>query len=288
MKRLLLALVALALIAGGCLYFYRLEVPETRTWSAALDAAAFHTLNGSIAVTTTADTTTTAFITRRCYGRSRADAEAHIDNVVVTDTLADRRLELRVTAPSTDPRNYGASLDITLPRTAALTIETSNGSISVTGTAADIAARTSNGAVTLTGTTGGVDISTSNGAVTLTGTTGTAVIGTSNGAVTIAVHSGSIGATTSGGRIDCDLARLEATGHARLRTSNGRVTLTLPADASAAFDLETSNGDITITTGFGSVSYTKNERTHKIGSIGSGAAELTIKTSNGDIVVRPR
>lgn len=269
MSRLLPALAALALLAAGCLYYYKLELPETRSWPAELDAAAFHTQNGSVEVTTAADTTTTAFITRRCYGRSRADAEAHIDDIVITDTLADRRLDFRVTAPS-GPRNYGANLELNVPRTAALDLHTSNGSITVTGTAADITARTSNGAVTLTGTTGAADIN------------------TSNGAVAVAVHSGSIAIVTSNGRIDCDLAQLGATGHTRLRNSNGHVTLSLPADASARFDLETSNGDITITPGFGSVSYTKNERTHKTGSIGSGAAELTIKTSNGDIIVRPR
>ena len=254
MTRLLPALAALALIATGCLYFYRLELPETRTWSAYLDAAGFQTLNGSIEVTATADTTTSAFITRRCYGRSRADAEAHIDNIVIADTLADRRLELRVTAPS-GPRNYGASLELSVPRTAALDLNTSNGSITVTGTAADITARSSSGAVALTGTAGAADIS------------------TSNGAVAVAVHSGSIAIVTSNGRIECDLALLEATGHARLRTSNGHITLSLPADASARFDLETSNGDITITPGFGSVSYTREERTHKTGSIGSGRSE---------------
>lgn len=270
MQRRLIALAALALLAAGCLYVYKLEVPTDRTWPAAgLTAASISTLNGRLTVAATADTTVAAAITRRCFGRNRADAEAHIDNIVITDTIADGRLAVVVTAPS-DPRNYGADFEIGLPAGIALNLHTSNAAVSVAGARAGITARSSNGAVSLIGTAGPADLT------------------TSNGTVVVAVHTGSITIGTSNGAVECDLALLDPTGHCRIETSNGRVTLRLPADVSARFELTTSNADVTVAAGFGSVSYTRSERTRKSGAIGSGAAELTITTSNGDIIVQPR
>ncbi|MFO7675205.1 MAG: DUF4097 family beta strand repeat-containing protein [bacterium] len=271
MKNRLIALAALALVATGCLYIYKLEVPANRTWPAAdLTAAAFHTLNGTVEVATTADTTVSAAITRRCFGRNRADAEAHIDDIVITDTITGGRLSVVATAPSASARNYGADFEIALPAGLALDLRSSNGRLAVVGARSGITARTSNGAVSLTGTAG------------------TTTINTSNGAVAVAVHSGSITINTSNGAVDCDLVLLEATGHCRIETSNGHVTLRLPADVSARFDLATSNGDVTVGTGFGSVSYTVSERTRKTGTIGSGAAEVAVKSSNGSVTLLPR
>ncbi|MFO7639453.1 MAG: DUF4097 family beta strand repeat-containing protein [bacterium] len=269
MLRRIVAFAALAVLATGCLYYYKLEVPSERNWQADITSARFRTLNGSVDVLIGTDTTTTALVTRRCFGRSRGDAEGHIDDIVITDTVADRRLDFLVTAP-TGPRNYGADLDITLAPAAALELHTSNGAVSIVGVRSGIAARSSNGRLELTGTAGTADLN------------------TSNGAVTVAVHTGSITISTSNGEVACDLALLDATGHCRIETSNDNVTLRLPADVSAGFDLETSNGDITIVPGFGSIEYTLQERTRKTGSLGSGAAALTIKTSNGNITVRPR
>jgi len=67
------------------------------------------------------------------------------------------------------------------------------------------------------------------------------------------------------------------------------VTLLLPADVSCTFDASTSNGEVTVVaSGFGSVNYTLSERTHKAGTIGSGASTVNIETSNASVTIRAR
>lgn len=271
MKRTCLTVIAGLLAATACLYVYRLEVPETRTWTAdgvtALDLA---TRNGNVTATAVAVESIAATLTRVCYGKNRKDAETYLDEITITDTVESGRLKVAAEMPQ-GPRNYGCSFDFTCPDTLALDIYTSNGAVTVTGLAR------------------GMDIRTSNGRIELSGTTGAAVLNTSNGAVTLRVHSGPTRVGTSNGAVDCDIAALDSAEDVEIETSNGKVTLLLPRDVSCAFDLSTSSGDVTVVPeNFGPVAYTLSERTHKKGTIGSGASTVTVETSNGDITVRAR
>ncbi len=269
MRTRLLTLAAVALPALSCLYVYKLEVPETRQWSdGAIALASVTTANGAVDVEPSSGPLASADIVRRCWGKDREDAEAAIVNVVVTDTVDGDELRIDVDVPP-GRRNYGADVDLAVPDTVALDLATTNGSVSVTGMKRGAAVSTSNGGVTALDTGGALDIA------------------TSNGAVTIAVHRGDAAVETSNGAVECDLAELAPTGTATFETSNGSVTLWLPEDVSASFDCQTSDGDITVS-GFNNIRFDTSERTHKTGTIGSGAATVRVSTSNGDIVIRPR
>ena len=264
-KHLLLPL----LLSVACLYTYKLEIPETRDWPASgITSISASTRSGHINVAASGSASIAATITRYCYGRNEADAKEAIENVVVKDTIEGSELNLWAEMPG-GRRSYGAYYDITAPDSVSLVLSTSNGSI------------------TLAGMTGGAHASTSNGDVNLLNTAGDMDLVTSNGGVAVQVHRGGISISTSNGAIECDLAELGPTESATLVTSNGKVTLCLPAGVSASFDAETSNGDIAIT-GFGYVEYEVSERTHKRGLIGSGSSSVTIATSNGDILIRAR
>lgn len=259
----------LALLAVGCLYTYRLEKPETRTYPATdVRQLSVSTKNGKIEVGTTSDTAITAHITRVCYGRDEADAERYLRDVTIEDTISDGALVITARMPAGN-RTYGANFEVSVRESTACNVTTSNGSVSVAGLVADIAASTSNGEVKLLDTRGRADLSTSSGKVTVT------------------VHRGAVQARTSNGAINCDLAELGPSDQAMLRTSNGPITLLLPADVSATFDARTSNGAITFE-GFSNIRFDTNENTHKTGQIGSGAAAVSIETSNGEVVVRSR
>jgi hypothetical protein len=274
------------LLAAGC-YFTRAEQTETRTWpSTGITGFNAHTENGAVTVNARADTGITALITRSCLGSNHDDAVTHIADIRVTDSTRNGTVFLVAEMPHTSTRNYECEYDISTPAATALILETSNGAVGVTGITGDVTARTSNGAVSVTNTAGAIDLQTSNGAVTLTGTAGPATIITSSGRITAAPHRGYINAQTSNGAIDCDLARFDTTDAAVLYTSNGRVTVSLPADASVTFDAKTSNGTIRIS-GF-TANFTLDDAGHKHGTIGTGRATLTITTSNGDVTVRPR
>ncbi|MBN2465738.1 DUF4097 family beta strand repeat protein, partial [candidate division WOR-3 bacterium] len=111
---------------------------------------------------------------------------------------------------------------------------------------------------------------------------GAAVVVAANGAVSTVAHAGSISVEAANGAIDCDVAALDTAGAAALHSSNGRVTLYMPADASISFDITTSNGKANVE-GFSNVDYSVNEAKHKTGTIGGGGAAVTLRSENGNV-----
>lgn len=275
------------LVALACLYLYRAESSETRSHAAAgINSLQLSSSNGALTVTATEDTLITVQVLRYCYGRDSADAARALENVRVGDTTIGDQWWVAAQVP-TGRRAAGAEFTATCRAKTALGLTTSNGRITVSGMTAAVSAATSNGAITLTGSSGDADLTTSNAPITLTGTAGSARLKTSNGKVVIQVHRGPVSVNSSNGEIDCDLSELGPTLTAALKTSNGKVALHLPADVSALVDASTSGGSVTIA-GFPSVTYEVQEREHQRARIGSGAAIVTITTSNADITVRAR
>jgi hypothetical protein len=268
MRNQLRRLVPVLLLAVACLYTYKLEVTETHTHNAAginrLDA---RTQNGAIHVTAVNDTFITDSVYKYAYGRDRADAEDAIENVVYSDTIVGDELRMKAEMPSSG-RPYGASLAITAPESTDLSLSTTNDDVSVMNMLGDLS------------------VGTTNGKVALTGTTGTASVSTTNGSIDVKVHSGAFYGATTNGAVDCDIAALRPTEDLGLSTTNGRVTLLLPEDVSALVEVTNTSGFITIYDF--TVTYETQDEHHVRARIGSGASQITIVTTNGDVVVRSR
>ncbi len=248
-----LVLLVVALLAAGCvLYRYEADSPETRTWPSANVAAVNLRLdNGAITVTAQQDTVITALITKSCKGTSQADAEAHIADITTGDSTSGTTLYLWGKVPTPNTRSYNAEHEITAPAATALTLLTVNGAVVLNNMAA------------------------------------AAVVTATNGAVGTTAHSGSIAVEAVNGAIDCDVAALDTAETAALHSANGRVTLYLPADASVAFDILTTNGNAKVE-GFTNVNYSLSEAKHKVGTIGSGAAVATLRSENGNVTIQVR
>ena len=262
-------LPAVLLLAVACLYTYKFEAEETHTYPAAgVTALSAATQDGGVSVTAAADTLFTVNVRKYAYGKDKADAEQSITNVVYTGAVVGTELQVKADMPS-GPRPYGAAFTITAPETAAVSIQTTNGAITVSNAVGDVAAVTTNGAITLTGTDG------------------TAVLATTNGALEVDVHRGGVDGKTTNGAVDCDLAALGPVEDVILQTTNGTVTLLLPADVSAIVDATNTGAAIAIL-GFTSVVYDVQEEHHVRARIGSGASSVTITTTNGSITVRAR
>jgi DUF4097 and DUF4098 domain-containing protein YvlB len=121
--------------------------------------------------------------------------------------------------------NSGAQADVQVPAGAILELVTSNGRLSVNGATGDVTGRTSNGRIDVVGSQGRLKLDTSNGSIEVK----------SDGAV--------VTAKTSNGQII--FAGALAQGDHSFRTSNGRITLTLPPGASFRITADTSNGRVT-------------------------------------------
>jgi DUF4097 and DUF4098 domain-containing protein YvlB len=192
-----------------------------------------------------------------------------------TDRLRDLRVETSTSAGTvsvrtvrSDPHwgNGGVRYSIRVPRRTELArVQTSNGPIHIDGVEGNARVRTSNGPVRINGSKGEIDVATSNGAVDGTDLKGPATIHTSNGRIELSFD---------------QFKNIQAT------TSNGAITLRLPAGASASIQARTSNGAIQSdfdVTAHGTISKHRLE-----GTLGSGGPLMDLATSNGAIRILRR
>ena len=253
MNRNLTVLLLGALLLAGCdVYNVQADLPNTKTWPvAAVTAIEIRADNGAITVRASADTVVSATVTKSCKGTSHADAEAHLADITTSDSVSATTLYLWGKVPAPNTRSHNTEYAVAAPAATLLRVETANG------------------------------------AVNLDSMAGAAVVVAANGAVSTVAHSGSISVEAANGAIDCDMAALDSAEAAALNSSNGRVTIYLPVDASFAFDITTSNGNANVT-GFAGVNYSTNEAKHKIGTIGTGVAVVTLRSENGNVNIQAK
>ena len=253
MNRFRPLLLLAGLLVTACWFnFYDAEAPETRDWPAAgIDTIYLNVDNGAIGVTARADTTITTIITKRCKGTNDADAEAHLGDIVISESLAGSALFLRATAPTPNTRSYAADFAISAPDSTVLRITSANGAVTLTGMAEYASIVAANGAVTTTAHTGHLDVAAANGAV------------------------------------NCDMADMGMYSSVALHSNNGAVELAIPTDAEVVFDASTNNGSVQVN-GFTLISYTVNEPKHKSGEINSGWGSATLSSNNGRVTLRAR
>jgi hypothetical protein len=253
MNRYLTLLVLGGLFVAGCvLYNVQADLPETKSGPAiGITAVDVRADNGAILVRAGQDSVLSYTVTKSCKGTSQADAEAHLADIKTGDSLSGSTLYLWGKVPLPNNRSYNTKYDVTVPAATQLYVETTNG------------------------------------AVDLDSMAGAAEVVATNGAVRTTAHSGSISIEATNGAIDCDMAAFGVGNTAALHSANGRVTIYLPADASFAFDITTSNGKANVT-GFSSAQYSTNDASHKVGTVGAGTAAVTLRSENGNVNIQAR
>lgn len=203
--------------------------------------------NGSISVTGSSNRNIVVQARVVASAESDADARALVKDVSIT--LEGGRL--RATGPTNLRRqSWWVSYRIDVPSAFDLSLETSNGSVAVTGVKGRIDAESSNGALRLTDIGGRVSARTSNGSVHV---------------------------ALNGRQWDGD--GLSVT------TSNGSARLDLPDGYNARLIAGTNNGSMTV-----DVPITLQGRISKQidTTLGSGGATIEVRTSNGSLRVGRR
>ena len=157
-----------------------------------------------------------------------------------------------------------AKIEVTVPRSTYVDLDTRNGSIKINGIE------------------GGGVLSTSNGAITITDIKGDYTLKTSNGRVTVQNVQGTFDIRTSNGSIDFD-GELVPNGENRIRTSNGSVSISLPGTPNVTLDASTSNGSVVSRL---QMTILSSGKSHLRAILGGGDANLSIRTSNGSITFR--
>jgi DUF4097 and DUF4098 domain-containing protein YvlB len=198
--------------------------------------------------------------------------------------------------------NWGNSTNISYrvyaPTFSNVTMNTSGGSLEVSGITGTIRGRTSGGSIDLNDITGTADVRTSGGAMTFTDfegellgrtsggsinvrrTKGSVDVRSSGGPITITEsYGGPISARTSGGSITCELMRVK--GDIDLDTSGGSITIDIPLQKGYELDLKGSRVDVDM------VQFTgRSERNKMVGTIMSGGPLIRASTSGGTVRLR--
>lgn len=118
-------------------------------------------------------------------------------------------------------------------------VETSGGSISIGDTKGDIKASTAGGSIRIGQAGGMVEAETAGGSITVDGSKGPVEVETAGGSIEILEAHGYIEAETAGGDIDAEMvvSNKNTDTHVTLETAGGDITLFLPADLKATFDV---------------------------------------------------
>lgn len=223
------------------------------------------TFNGSIDVSQGKDSEVVVDVTKRARGFDQQAAEANLDSVEVTMIQKDD--SIHITAKRIGPPQIDCGADIVIAAPVGSRLQL----------------RSTNGHVVCEGLQGGIEATTSNGKLEVVDGRGSIDVATSNGAITVEAVDASIDAETSNGPVQ--FRGSLANGENRLRTSNGRIDVALPKDASFRVEGATSNGRIQCE--FPLAVEGRSRRNRLEGQIGENAAcSLVLSTSNGGIKLR--
>lgn len=261
---------AATLMLSACGAFDPFTAEEVSTQSFSVDAApsvVVETFNGGIEFEAGADGNVEVRATRRGSGASQSEAATDLDNVEISMTqegdtihIVARRIDNRL-----DTGNSGASFELTVPAGSSLEVRTSNGHITVDDVVGGVFARTSNGRIEIRDGEGRIDAS------------------TSNGEIEIEANDAQVTTSTSNGRIE--FTGTLADGNHSFSTSNGAISIVLPANASFNIDAATSNGSVS--SDFAVTVSGRLEEDELHGSVGDDPRiSIDAHTSNGSIDIR--
>lgn len=168
-------------------------------------------------------------------------------------------------------------LNLSIPKNLAVEIDTSDGAVEAADLQAGITIETSNGTMDIHDIAGGVDAHTSNGSLAVKNIEGEVELVSSNGAITLENINGPLTAKSSNGRITADSV---VKGDWELKSSNGKINVSLPAASEAKISANTSNGSMK-----GNIDWQLDGDNRGTAVLGSGTHKISLSTSNGSVTV---
>ena len=219
-------------------------------------------------------------------GTKYADSESRLRDIRIDASHSGNAVTVRTIHPEFDHHgNMGAKYVIRVPRQTELDhVRSSNGGLRVDTVDGNVTIETSNGSVHIGDIHGNVDAHTSNGSLDIRRVDGRMTFHTSNGSVRAENIRGGVHATTSNGSVDLefDSAQTQAN-DVVASTSNGGITVRLPALTNATVSAHTSGHD-RIYSDFDVTVHGSLAKYRLEGNIGNGGGpRIDLSTSNGNI-----
>lgn len=234
--------------------------------------------NGHITIETWAESRASVQITRIAKANEDKQVDALLKEMQADVTLSPGRIEIVSRFPKrTESVGFWDILGqrvtsmnihyhVKVPARTGLDLATTNGDLKIRGITGAVTGRTVNGSVEVRRIKGPVQVETTNGSIHLAGIQGSASAETTNGTIEAVVH------------------QVDAGGQILLSTTNGSVTASLPSSLGADVDAETTNGRVRIAYPVQRRAGSTARSLHA--TIGGGGVNLTLRTTNGDIVIQ--
>lgn len=211
---------------------------------------------------------------KKVKARSRETAQKALADLKIEIDAGSRRLSVATRMPKSNEgllnQLWGSDVQasvsyrIKVPRRVTLDAETTNGALRLAGTEGDTQARSTNGRVRIESVSGRMKVQ------------------TTNGAIEVVDSAGSVDARTTNGGIRVQLAEVTPGSEMSFTTTNGGVTLTLPAGVRATLDAATSNGSIA--SDFPVLGDARKPSRRRLsGDLNGGGGRLKIRTTNGGV-----
>lgn len=256
---------------GGCNSRPRVKHTRTIRLSAPFtpgSAFGAETHNGAITVAGADVTDCNLTATIVAQALTAEEAQALAEKVKVKLVASDGKLEVKITRPDTDGyQSVSVNLDATIAGRADLHLMTHNGAVKISTITGNVDGATHNGAIVATQITGQIKLTSHNGKITCKEMSGAAYAESHNGGISVSY-----------------LKAAPSPSNISLRSHNGGIDLTTPANFSATVAASTHNGSIKSElpiTVSGEIGKTKLN-----GTIGTGEGKLELETYNGSIRIR--
>ncbi len=174
------------------------------------------------------------------------------------------------------------------PATLDLEARTSDGSLTVSGLQGDLQLHTSDGSLNVSDVSGGLHIVSSDGSIHVRNASGALESRSSDGSVSISGRFSGIQVHTSDGSLDLTLEEgSHLTAASRVESSDGRVSVRVPATLAADLEIRTGDGHLECKLPLVMQGYdSKSDSGHSIsGRLNSGGVPLVIHTHDGNVTI---
>ena len=198
---------------------------------------------------------------------SDEDARRYLEQFTMEISGDADGLEVKTLRPaSAGHLRFSMSYEIVLPRKSEVSVTVTNGRIEITGVSGSVDAKTTNGHLTFHEITGFVNAR------------------STNGRIEFDEIRGGIKAQTTNGRIAGRLAALPADdAEITCRTTNGRIRLAVPRDASFEVDIRTRSSSVR--SEFELTETTTDSPKHLEGIVGDGGPLISLRSTNGSVAL---
>lgn len=209
--------------------------------------------------------------------------------LITSETSGAASVDYEINAPAWMPIKVEGTFNFITVEGAQsdVTAETVRGDVMIKGGNGTVIAKSIQGEVSVEGARGRITASSVNEGVRVAASSGDIAVETTNGHISLTrIASPNVDATTVNGHIVYE-GTVADKGRYRFATHNGTITVTLPAESNATFNVRTYNGDFVSNLNLSGPPRSEVRRGRRVTyTLGNGSAEMEMESFGGSIKIQ--